>query len=479
MEHKFLGEPRPSLKKGSLTPFFSPGEVAIIGSFREGFFGGYVMVKQLLRARFKGKIYPVHPSYQEVLGLKVYSSLQEIPGKIDLVAIMVRAQAVPPIIRECAAKGVKAVIVVADGFAERDAAGAELQREIVKIAQQAGMRIVGPNTAGIVSPATGVVPCPYETGYERIKPGPVAIGAQTGIISPQAVPYADLRYGVSKVCDFGNKCDVDECDFLEELEDDPETKVIAMYLEGIKDGRRFLEVAQRVTRKKPVLILKAGRTEEGARAAASHTGSLAGNDQIFEAVCRQAGVIRIDKFSELFELPKIFAYQSLPKGNRLGIVSFTGGAGIMGLDEGVSRGLTRAALSPRTAAALEELFPGLGRIPVDLGPAVAMKGDYISIYPQVLEATLADEQVDCLFSIVWSDPLGTANESLLKTYERLKKNHSKPIATWIYGPRLPLVQELTLRLEALGFPVFPELETAVKALGIASQYARLKESMAS
>jgi acyl-CoA synthetase (NDP forming) len=346
-------------ERSVLSLFFEPQSVAVVGSLREGYFGAYVVVKTLLNAGFEGKIYPVNPSYQEVLGLKAYPSLKEIPDPIDLVLIMINRRSVPDVMRECVKKGIKAVIVVADGFAERDEEGAKLQNEIVEMAREGGIRIIGPNTAGIVNSANGLIPDPYEPGYKKVKPGAVAICAQTGMINPQAFPYADLHYGVSKICDFGNKCDVDECDLLEYLESDPATNVITMYLESIQDGRRFLEISRRVAAKKPVLILKSGRTKEGAKVSASHTGALAVDDQIFSAACKQAGTIRLEKFREFFELPKIFSLQPLPTGNRLGIVTFTGMVGVLAIDEGAKYGLSMAKLSPEIADRLNSIFPGL------------------------------------------------------------------------------------------------------------------------
>jgi len=359
-------------ERSALSLFFEPQSVAVVGSLREGYFGGYVVIKTLLNAGFEGRIYPVNPSYQEVLGLKAYPSIKEIPEKIDLVLIMINRRFVPNVLRECAGKGIKAVIVVADGFAERDEEGAKLQNEIVEIARKAGIRIIGPNTAGIVNSANGLTPDPYEPGYKKVKSGTVAICAQTGMINPQAFPYADLHYGVSKICDFGNKCDVDECDLLEYLENDPATKVITMYLESIRDGRRFLEISKRVAAQKPVLILKSGRTKEGAKVSASHTGALAVDDQIFNAACKQAGIIRLEKFRELFELPKIFSLQPLPKGNRLGMVTFTGGVGVLAIDEGAKYGLSVARLSPEITKKLNAIFPDLGKSVVDIGPPMAV-----------------------------------------------------------------------------------------------------------
>jgi acyl-CoA synthetase (NDP forming) len=461
-------------EKSALSLFFEPQSVAVIGSLREGYFGGYVVVKTLLNAGFKGKIYPVNPSYQEVLGLKTYPSINEIPEKIDLVLIMINRRSVPDVMRECAGKGIKSVIVVADGFAERDEEGAKLQNEILEIAREAGIRILGPNTAGVVNSANGLIPDPYEPGYKKVKPGAVAICAQTGMINPQAFPYADLHYGVSKICDYGNKCDVDECDLLEYLESDPATKVITMYLESIQDGQRFLKISKRVTAQKPVLILKSGRTKEGAKVSASHTGALAVDDQIFSAACKQAGIIRLEKFREFFELPKIFSLQPLPKGNRLGIVTFTGGVGVLAIDEGTKYGLSVARLSPEIAKKLDSIFPGLGKTVVDIGPPMAVN-NYMTIYSEIIKTVLSDDHIDCLFNVIWTSPFKEFVEEYLKFYGELRGSHQKTIATWIYGPSIPLINDMSSRIEDLGFPVFSELETAIKALGIAYQYSNRKK----
>ena len=461
-------------EKSALSLFFEPQSVAVVGSLREGYFGGYVVVKTLLNAGFGGKIYPVNPSYQEVLGLKVYPSINEIPEKIDLVLIMINRRSVPDVMRECAGKGIKSVIVVADGFAERDEEGAKLQNEILEIAREAGIRILGPNTAGVVNSANGLIPDPYEPGYKKVKPGAVAICAQTGMINPQAFPYADLHYGVSKICDYGNKCDVDECDLLEYLESDPATKVITMYLESIQDGQRFLKISKRVTAQKPVLILKSGRTKEGAKVSASHTGALAMDDQIFSAACKQAGIIRLEKFREFFELPKIFSLQPLPKGNRLGIVTFTGGVGVLAIDEGAKYGLSVARLSPEIAKKLDAIFPGLGKTVVDIGPPMAVN-NYMTIYSEIIKTVLSDDHIDCLFNVIWTSPFKEFVEEYLKFYGELGGTHQKTIATWIYGPSIPLINDMSSRMEDLGFPVFSDLETAIKALGMAYQYSNRKK----
>jgi acyl-CoA synthetase (NDP forming) len=461
-------------QRSAMELFFEPQSVAVVGSLREGYFGGYVVIKSLLNAGFAGKIYPVNPSYQEVLRLRVYPSIQEIPGEIDLVLIMINRRSVPEVLRECAGKGIRAVIVVADGFAERDEEGAELQNEIVEMAKEAGMRMIGPNTAGIVNASNGLTPAPYESGYEKVKAGGVAICAQTGMINPQAFPYADLHYGVSKICDYGNKSDVDEGDLLEYLESDPATKVISMYLESIRDGRRFLETSRRVTANKPVLILKSGRTKEGANVSASHTGALAMDDQIFSAACQQAGIIRLEKFRELFELPKIFSLQPLPKGNRLGVVTFTGAVGVLAIDEAAEYGLSVARLSPEGAEKLNTIFPGLGKSVVDIGPPMAVH-HHMTVYSDILRTVLAEDHMDCLFNVIWTGPSQDFIEEYLKFYEEWQGRCQKTIATWIYGPSLPLIHEMSGRMEDLGFPVFSDLEMAIKALGIAYHYSNRRK----
>jgi acyl-CoA synthetase (NDP forming) len=463
------------LNGADLSAFFEPESIAIIGSFREGFFGGYVVVKSLVNAGFSGQIYPINPAYKEVLGLKVYPAIREVHKKVDLAIIMINAQAVPAVIEDCGDKGIGAVIVVSDGFAERNRRGARLQEEIVTIARQKGVRILGPNTAGIVNTSNGLNPCPYDAGYYKLRQGSIAICAQTGMINPQAFPYPRMHLGISKICDFGNKCDVNECDMMEYLVADASTNVISMYLESIADGQRFLEISNTVTKEKPVLVLKSGKTPEGARASASHTGSMAVDDRTFEAVCRQAGMLRLEQFDEVFEIPKLFAMQPLPAGNRLGMVSITGAIGVLTADEAARYGLVLANLTPKTAVMLNGIFPGLGNFPVDIGPMSVVVRDLPDQYPHILSAVTADENVDAVLNVMWADPGRYMKAMYLEAYEQLKARHAKPTATWLYGPDTSMIAELAERLENLGFPVFSNLKTSIKALGLACKYANIRK----
>jgi len=457
--------------RGNVSRFFEPRRIAIIGSFKEGFFGGYVIVKSLMNSGYGGRIYPVNPAYKEVHGLKVYPSIKEVPKTVDLVFILINARSVVKVVRECAQSGVRAFIVMSDGFAERDLKGKHLQKELLSYAREHGLRIIGPNTAGVVNTANGFNPCPYEAGYYKFRHGPVAVCAQTGMINPQAYPYPLLRFGVSKICDFGNKCDLDECDMLEYLEDDPDTQVISMYLETICDGKKFLGTAKRVASQKPVLILKSGRTREGAKASVSHTGGLAVDDKIFEATCNQAGILRIDTFAELFEIPKVFASQPLPEGNRLGIVTFTGGIAVLAIDEAAKYQLEIPSLGTKTADFLDAIFPGLGTMPVDIGPVMAAVKEAFDRYPKILDAVMSDKNVNALFNVLWANYTGDIIERYIEAYEGIKNRYRKPVVTWIYGPSAQSTSELAGRLEDRGFPVFTRPETAIKALGLAWRHA--------
>lgn len=466
------GKDQGGRERSVLSDFFEPEALAVLGSFKENYFGGYVVLKSLLAAGYSGGIYPVNPRGGDCLGLKIYGSLRDIPAKVDLALVMINARSVAGIVEECGDLGIRAVLVVADGFAERDGEGRRLQEQLAAVARKRGVRIIGPNTAGILNTSNGLNPAPYEAGYYALKEGSAAIISQTGMINPQAVPYPEHGFGLSKLCDLGNKCDLDECDVLEYLARDPRTRVISVYLESIKDGSRFLDVCRKVVREKPVLVLKAGRTGPGARATASHTGSMAVNDAVFDAACNQAGLLRLESFGELFELPKVFAGQPLPGGNRMGILTITGGVAVMCIDRGGRYGLELADLQQETGEMLDDIFPGMGNMPVDIGPMMASVKDAFSLYPGILDRILEDPGVDSLLSILWANPAGTIIENYLEAYARMQGRCKKPVVTWVYGPQSEVVREVSTALEDMGFPVFREPETCVKALGLALQYAR-------
>ncbi|MCX5999564.1 MAG: CoA-binding protein, partial [Chloroflexi bacterium] len=235
--------------------------------------------------------------------------------------------------------GIRAAIVVTEGFAEASREGAERQRQLLDISRRTGMRLLGPNTLGVLNTSNSLVTSAYEIGDNKPPKGGIGYGTQTGLLTFGVYPIKDKASPISKICDFGNKCDVNELDLLSYLADDPQTNVIAMHLEDVKDGPAFIKVARQAAARKPVLILKPGRSEAGARAAASHTGSLAGNDQAYDTAFKQAGVIRLNSWRDFWDVPKTLSLQPLPRGNRIAIVAASGGAGVMLTDAAVAAGL--------------------------------------------------------------------------------------------------------------------------------------------
>ncbi|MBN2100039.1 MAG: CoA-binding protein, partial [Dehalococcoidia bacterium] len=363
---KSLRRPAPE----AVDRLLNPRSIAVVGSLREARFGGYVTTSHLLRFGYKGRIYPVNPQYETVLDLRVYPSVKDIPEPVDLVVTMAGAPAVPRIITDSVQNRARVAIIISDGFGERNEDGRRLQQEVNRIAEAGGLRLLGPNTIGVANPAIGLMTTPYRVTYEKMIMGGVALCAQTGLIGPQNMPLEETHYGLSKMCDFGNKCDLDEIDLLDYLANDPDTKVIAMHLEVIRDGQSFLQKAKEVVSRKPVVVLKPGRTRESQRTMAYHTGSLAGEDLVYDSAFKQAGVIRVDNFRELIDIPKVLATQPPPRGNRVGIVTISGGAGVMAIDVASTQGLTLAKLSAATLDKLAAVSPVLASNPVDLGPGL-------------------------------------------------------------------------------------------------------------
>ena len=274
------------------------------------------------------------------------------------------------------------------------------------------------------------------------------------------------------MCAFGNKCDVNEIDLLEYLAVDPETKVIAMHLEDINDGQQFMNAARRVVARKPVLVLKPGRSESSVKAVASHTGSLVGDDKVYDSAFKQAGVIRLNTLQELLEIPRVFASQRLPAGNRVAIVTLSGGAGIMAIDAAMTSGLSIAQLASATTDRLAKISPRIASNPVDVGQLASLLiGDYIPTLESIIATVLADNNVDCAFIVIWATSTSQIPD-ITGMFSRLKQQASKPMTVWIYTTKLSVKEELSRELEALGLPVYIKLETAVKALGIAVDYAK-------
>jgi len=442
-------------------PIFYPNSVAVIGASPDFKRLGYHCMSSLIMSQFKGKIYPIHPSLPEISGLNAYPSIKAVPDKVDLAIIVVRISLVPSILNECIEKGVKGIILITAGFKEiNDKAGAELQDEVAAIANQANIKIIGPNTFGIVNLHANL-DATFTPEFSLTQRGDISLVSQSGGFCHLMAPLAMVEHvGFSKIIGIGNRCNVDFADILDYLADDGDTKVIMMFVEGTDDARRLFEVAQNVTRKKPIVALKVGRFRSKDKAAYSHTGSLAGKHQIYTAAFEQAGIIMVDSSIELLDVAKALALCPLPGGNRVAVLSGQAGPAIIASDICEQHGLILADFSAKTTEQVEKLLPPLSirSNPIDMGPAWY---DWETIR-KVIEVTLADENID---SIVLYTAYASANRPLLKEIAGLLKSpaYGKPIISCFPSPTGVWVEEKR-ELEDSGVVLYPTPERAAKAL---------------
>jgi len=334
---------------------FEPRSIAFLGATNNPFKWGFRIFANIVNGGFQGRLYPINPTKQEILGRKVYKTVGEIPEIPDLAVIVIPPPGVPAVLRECADKGIKAVVVITAGFAEVDREGEKRQQEMADIAHRAGLRFIGPNTDGIVNP--------YHKLYADMPPvfpyaGPISIVSQSGNIVGTMMRLAiDSGFGCAKCISSGNEADLHAEDYIRYLADDPQTKVILSYVEGFKDGSRFFEAAKEVTKKKPIVMLKTGETPAGAIAAKSHTASLAGMDTVVDAMCQQSGIIRVRHLDELVDAGTAFLCHPLPRGRRVGIVTAGGGWGVLAADACAKLGLDVVQFPPETINELNSFMP--------------------------------------------------------------------------------------------------------------------------
>jgi acyl-CoA synthetase (NDP forming) len=335
---------------------FEPESIAFIGASTNVLKWGFNILHHIVRSDFTGRVYPVNPQTSEWYGRKVYRHLEDIHEKIDLAVIVVKDTLVPSAMRHCAEKKIPAAIVITAGFSETGEAGATLEREVVQIARTGGVRFMGPNTMGIFSgwpsPLHALMPS------MPIKSGNVGIIAQSGNLgSSIAYRFTRRDIGLSRLISSGNEADLMTEDFLEMLENDDHTKVICLYVEGVRDGRRFFETAKRITRTKPIILLKGGRTAQGAKAAMSHTGAIASDDTVFSSMCRQTGIIQVDTMDEMIDVAGMLVSQPLPKGGRMGIITLGGGWGVIATDMCAMNGLDIPPLDSSIIEELDKVLP--------------------------------------------------------------------------------------------------------------------------
>jgi acetyltransferase len=380
---------------------FNADSIAVIGAKGAvGTWGHDAMRASLESARAKAgrQVYAVNPNEKEVLGIKSYSSVLDIPGPVDLAVIVVPSPVVPQVFRQCAEKKVKAAVIVSAGFAEVDGDGARLQAEVVAIAQKSGIRFVGPNCIGHSDMHSRVASAGFA---DRIPAGPMALLSQSGTLGASIMQIAASRgIGLSKFVSTGNEADLRLEDYLEYLAEDKDTHIIALYIEGLREGRRFFNLAKEITKHKPIVVVKSGTTEAAARAAKSHTGTLAGSDTVYTAAFRQAGVIRAEDEEELCDTVLFLCNLPLPRGNRVAILTMGGGFGVVTAEDCEKEGLEITALEPRTLKKISAILPSRWTPgnPVDLVGIRPVGGENPA--DACLQLLLEDKNVDSVISLM-------------------------------------------------------------------------------
>ena len=458
-------------KWDAMNVIFNPRAVAVIGaSDNPGKLGSHVM-RSLTEGEYPGKIFPVNPGKDEILGIRTYPSLLKVPETVDLSIIVLPAEQVPKIITECKEKSVKGIVLITAGFKEiEDKRGEMLQREITELANQFGIKIIGPNTFGIVNLHLPLN-ASFTPEFSRVKKGGISFVSQSGGMS-HLMAFLSMRnqIGMSKIIGLGNRCNVDFAEMVEYLSEDPQTKVIAMYLEGIDHPRRLVEVAKRIASKKPIVAYKVGRSHTSDSASQFHTGSLAGKHEIYEGAFKQAGILTVRSSEELLDVAKALTMCQLPEDNNVAVLSGQAGPGMAACDICETEGLSLPPFSAGTQKRVEELLPPLAirTNPVDMGPAwydsEAIKG--------IVDAVLEDPNIDAIILCIM---FASANRAAVGTLSDLllQRRTNKPVICCISSPAGIWDDEIKL-LEGSGIPNYPTPERAAKTLANLVIYKKLK-----
>lgn len=464
------------MKNHFLHRFFNPRSVAIVGATSNKESINYQLIGNLLRLGYTGRIYPVNPRGGHILGLKCYKSVNDIDGHIDLMAISVPERNVPGIIKELDGRKVSGVAIISGGFSEAGDRGRRSQEEIAALLKQKGIRAIGPNILGPVNSHSSFA-ISFAT-LNKLAKGNVSFIFQSGMYEPRFSGLTnEFHLKLSKIIDLGNKMDITEVDALEYLLNDADTEAIFIHLEMIKgDGRRFFQLLKETTRLKPVVLLKGGRTEAGAAAAMSHTGSLARqNDAVFDAALRQAGVIRVDTLDDFLYLAKAFGYLPLPRSNRVAMATFPGGEAVLASDLCSQQGLVMAKPSKSSYEKLRKVFPAWDiRInPFDLGVVYTFHSDNNN-HASFIETMSEDEGVDCL-AVQLPPPFFPFKADDLCPRFTVAAERGKPLVVWP-ASMSKRDDEFIDYLEERSVPVFPSYSVAIKCLAALNRYARWRES---
>jgi acetyltransferase len=450
-----------------LDKIFKPRSVAIVGASDEEGSVGYALVQNLTEHDFKGKVFLVNIRKKEILGRKAYAKLEDIPGEVDLAIIATPAKTVPGIIEECGKSGIKGVIIVSAGFKEVGQEGRLLEEEIKRLRGKYDLRIIGPNCLGIIRPDIGL----NATFLDKYpKSGKISFISQSGALGSAILDWATHEnVGFNNFVSIGSMIDVDFGDLIDYFGTDPKTKSILMYIEGITDARQFMSAARHFAKTKPIIVVKSGKFRESAKAAASHTGSLSGEDSVYDAAFKRAGIVRVDEIEDLFNAAEVLGTQPLPKGKRLAIITNAGGPGVMATDSLIINGGELSKLSSKSLTKLDEVLPSFWSKanPIDLlGDA---KSDR---YKAAVEACLEDDGVDGLL-IIYTDQAVTESELIAETIVKtLKdKNHKgKTVLTSFIG--YEAVEKANRIFNANNIPTYETPEDAIKTYMYMYQYKR-------
>ena len=456
----------------TLKPLFSPQSIAVIGASGTRGKWGNDMVVRPLQSSFRGPVYPINPKAATIEGLKAYPSIKNVEGPVDMAIITVKASLVPAMVKECAEKGVRAMVIISAGFAETGPEGQALQDEVVAIARSAGIRFMGPNGMGIYTSAVRL-----NTAFDfSPMPGGISFISQSGTMGAYLSETAnDKGYGLNTFLSVGNQADLSMADYIEYLGEDDRTKVIVLYIEGLKQGQRFLAKAREVIRKKPIIVYKSGSGEDGARATMSHTASIAGADHMFDAACRQAGIIRTYDVSHAFDIAEALSKQPLPKGNRVGIVASGGGMCVVSTDACNGYGLRVPELDQASVEDMAGLLiphAAPPKNPIDLAAdpnsmTLASIVDKLGQNPMI-DAIIADAPL-------WGITPATINDKIkaAEIISQVPKKYGKPLIALTMKTKMQGIVYDIMRENNIPFYEFPK--DAARAVYGLYMYARFQQ----
>lgn len=452
--------------------FFEPENVAIVGASKNPEKLGHVIMRNFIENNYKGEIFPVNLREREIMGLRCYKSVLDIGKEVDIAVIVIPPEASNKAILECAKKGVKGCIVITAGYKEIGGIGIQREGELEKIVKKYGIRIIGPNCLGIFDPKSGIDTL-FLPAFKLKRPekGNIAIVAQSGAFGSVILDLAaDYNIGISKFISYGNATDIDESDLIKFLGNDKETNAIISYIEGVKDGRKFMDICHKVSRKKPIIVLKSGKSERGIEAASSHTGSLAGKYSIYKGALKQAGAIEALTLEQMFDYARILSYEKEMKGKRVAVITNGGGFGVLSTDAIERNNLELVNFEGEIKKKLQKIIPSYAKVhnPLDLiGDAKPER------YKKALEILMNHDGIDAILVIALMQTASMSSE-IIDIFADLKQEYDKPFVICMAGGEYTRIH--AMNLERLGIPVYSTPTRAADSLKALHDYWKWRRS---